>query len=325
MDMLAPLRRNRFIVLGRAGMDLYADPPGTVIENATRFTAALGGSSANIAVALARQGAAAALVTCVSDDAVGRFCRAELARYGVDTRYLRDVGGEARNSLAVVETRAPTCQSVIYRNNAADFQMGPADIDALDFSGIGGLIATGTLLASEPSRAATLQAFARARAAGVPVIFDIDHRPYSWASAALASETCGHAAALADIVIGNDDEFALLAGSREAGPGAARDLARSTAAFTVFKMGALGAVTFVGDTETRTGIYAVTALKPTGAGDGFMGGLIASLAAGHSLPDAVARGAATAAIVVTNVGCAPAMPDTATLDAFIARHGPPSR
>lgn len=325
MDRLAPLRRNRFVVLGRAGMDLYADPPGTLIETATRFTAALGGSSANIAVALARQGAAAALVTCVSDDAVGRFCRSELTRYGVDTRYLRDVGGEARNSLAVVETRAPTCQSVIYRNNAADFQMDPADIEAVDFSGIGGLIATGTLLASEPSRTATLHGFARARAAGVPVIFDIDHRPYSWASAALASDTCAQAAALSDIVIGNDDEFALLAGSHQAGPDAARDLARSTAAFTVYKMGALGAVTCVGDTETHTGIYAVTALKPTGAGDGFMGGLIASLAAGHSLPDAVARGAATAAIVVTHVGCAPAMPDTAALDAFIARHGPPSR
>ena len=86
MDRLAPLRRNRFVVLGRAGMDLYADPPGTLIETATRFTAALGGSSANIAVALARQGAAAALVTCVSDDAVGRFCRSELMRHGVDTR-----------------------------------------------------------------------------------------------------------------------------------------------------------------------------------------------------------------------------------------------
>lgn len=325
MDRLAPLRRNRFIVLGRAGMDLYADPPGTQIETATRFTAALGGSSANIAVALVRQGAAAALVTCVSDDAIGRFCRAELQRYGVDTRYLRDVGDEARNSLAVVETRAPACQSVIYRNGAADFRMGPADIDALDFTGIGGLIATGTLLAAEPSRAATLQAFARARAAGVPVIFDIDHRPYSWDSAALAAETCARAAALADIVIGNDDEFALLAGSRAEGPDAARALARRSAAFTVYKMGALGAVTFVGDSESRTGVYAVTALKPTGAGDGFMGGLIAGLAAGYSLPDAVARGAATAAIVVTNVGCAPAMPDTATLDAFIARHGPPSR
>ena len=45
------------LVIGRAGMDLYADPPGTTIETATRFTAALGGSSANIAVALTRAGA----------------------------------------------------------------------------------------------------------------------------------------------------------------------------------------------------------------------------------------------------------------------------
>ena len=95
MDRLAPLRRNRFIVLGRAGMDLYADPPGTQIETATRFTAALGGSSANIAVALARQGAAAALVTCVSDDAVGRFCRAELTRYGIDIPPLARAGLES--------------------------------------------------------------------------------------------------------------------------------------------------------------------------------------------------------------------------------------
>jgi 5-dehydro-2-deoxygluconokinase len=321
-DRLAPLRRNRFVVLGRAGMDLYADPPGTRIEKAARFTAALGGSSANIAVALARQGAGVALVTCVSDDAVGRFCRAELARYGIDTRCLRDVGGEARNSLAVVETRAPTCQSVIYRNGAADFQMTPADTEAIDFAGVGGMIATGTLLAAEPSRAATLHGFARARAAAVPVIFDIDYRPYSWPSTADAALVCAQAAALSDIVIGNDEEFGLLAGGHEQGAEAARDLAAATAAFAVYKMGAAGARSFACGSEFRTGAYVVDALKPTGAGDGFMGGLIAGLAAGHSLPDAVIRGAATAAIVVTRVGCAPAMPDSATVDAFIARHGP---
>ena len=79
------LRLNRFAVLGRVGMDLYADPPGTRIEQATRFTTALGGSAGNIAAALARQGARTALVSCVSDDAVGRFCLAELHRYAVDT------------------------------------------------------------------------------------------------------------------------------------------------------------------------------------------------------------------------------------------------
>ena len=50
------LRRNNFLVIGRAGMDLYADPPGMEIENATSFTSTLGGSAANIAVAVSRQG-----------------------------------------------------------------------------------------------------------------------------------------------------------------------------------------------------------------------------------------------------------------------------
>ena len=49
---MARLAMNRFIVLGRVGMDLYADPPGTRVEAALRFTPALGGSAGNIAVAL---------------------------------------------------------------------------------------------------------------------------------------------------------------------------------------------------------------------------------------------------------------------------------
>ena len=45
---LSRLRRHDFLVLGRAGMDFYAEPPGTPIESAERFFPALGGSSANI-------------------------------------------------------------------------------------------------------------------------------------------------------------------------------------------------------------------------------------------------------------------------------------
>ena len=78
MADLGRLRGGNFLVIGRAGMDLYADPPGTRTEDATRFTSALGGSSANIAVALIRQGCRAALATCVSDDAIGRFCQNQL-------------------------------------------------------------------------------------------------------------------------------------------------------------------------------------------------------------------------------------------------------
>jgi 5-dehydro-2-deoxygluconokinase len=63
-----------FLVIRRAGMNLYADPPGTRLEEAGQITTAPGGSSANIAAGLTRLGCDAALVTRVSDDAVGRFC-----------------------------------------------------------------------------------------------------------------------------------------------------------------------------------------------------------------------------------------------------------
>ena len=97
-----------------------------------------------------------------------------------------------------------------------------------------------------------------------------------------------------------------------------RDLVRNGASIVVYKMGEDGAITITPEQEFRTGVYPVQALKPTGAGDSFMGGMIAGLAAGHALKDAVLRGSACAAIVVGRVGCAPAMPTTAELDAFVA-------
>ncbi len=313
------LRQGRSVVLGRVGMDLYADPPGTKIEEATRYVAAIGGSAGNIAVALVRQGTGAALVSRVSDDAVGRYCLAELARYGVDTAHVLTAGGEARNSLAVVETRPVGAQTVLYRNGAADFALDEADVEAVDFTTAAALVVTGTALARAPSRDAALAAMRRAREGGAVVVLDVDHRAYSWASREEAPRVCLGAATSADVVIGNDDEFGLLAGSHDRGEGLARDLAAHGALFTVYKRGHLGSVTYLRDGQFETGIFRVDALKPMGAGDGFMGGLLAGLAQGHGIEAAVRRGAATAAMIVAGIGCAPASPDTADLDAFIRR------
>jgi 5-dehydro-2-deoxygluconokinase len=324
MAALSRLSGRNFLVIGRAGMDLYADPPGTPIEEATRFTTALGGSSANIAVGLVKQGCRAALLTCISDDAVGRFCRAELARYGVDHTHVRAVPGEVRNSLAVVETRLENCQSVIYRNNAADFAMTDADVDPVDYAAFSALITTGTVLAAEPSRSATFRAFALARAAGLPLIFDVDYRPYSWPSAQEASEVYSRAAALCDIIIGNDVEFGFMAGDHDQGLTKARSLITQGAQIVIYKMGEKGAITLTPDGEFATGIYPTAALKPTGAGDSFLAALTAALATGLPLHIAVLRGSAAAAMVVARVGCAPAMPTTAELDDFLTHHPGPT-
>lgn len=324
MADLARLSGRNFLVIGRAGMDLYANPPGARIEEATRFTAALGGSSANIAAALTRQGCKAALLTCVSDDAVGRFCLAQLDAYGIDRSHVRSVAGEVRNSLAVVETRIEDCQSVIYRNNAADFAMLVEDVEGVDYSSYSALITTGTVLAAEPSRSAAFRAFDLARTAGLPLIFDVDYRPYSWPSAATAAEVYSRAAALCDVIVGNDVEFGFMAGDPDMGLEKARSLISAGAQIVVYKMGEKGALTITPDGEFATGIYRTTALKPTGAGDSFLGALVAALADGRPVREAVLRGSAAAAMVVARVACAPAMPTATELDAFLRQHPGPT-
>ena len=314
--MFERLKRNRFLAIGRAGLDLYADPPGTQIEDAEKFSAALGGSAANIAVALVRQGCAAALLTAVSNDAVGRYTLKALASYGIDTRFVLSVGGEARNSLAVVETRNENCQSVIYRNDAADFHITEANVSGIRYSSFAAIIVTGTSLAQEPSRSATLAAMQLARAAGLLLIVDIDYRPYSWRSKAEAQAVCSQAVNMCDIIVGNDVEFAVLAGLQDGMP-LAEELSHKVGRVVVYKEGEKGCTTFTPDDRFDTPVFPVTALKPTGAGDAFMGGLISGLVAGIPLQEAVRRGAATAAIVVTRVGCAPAMPNAAEVLTFM--------
>jgi 5-dehydro-2-deoxygluconokinase len=322
-DMLAKIAQNRFAVFGRAGMDLFAHPIGVRSEHATEFRSGLGGSSANICAGLAKFGARTALVTSVSDDAVGRFCVNALNGYGVDTQYIRAVQGEYRTSLAVYESVLEDFQNVIYRNNAADFQVTEADVAQVDYTAFSAIISAGTVFAAEPSRSATFAAFDHAKKAGLPILFDIDYRPYSWPSPEVAADVLSRAGEASDMIVGNDEEFGFMAGGIEKG----FDMARSLAAggrIVIYKMGEKGAVTFADGEEIRTGIYPVTAVKPNGAGDSFMAGLLSGIADGLSLRDAILRGSACAAIVVSLPGCAEAMPTPDQLAAFLAQHPGPT-
>lgn len=320
MQILEGIKQKNFLVIGRVGMDMCPEPAGAAIEDATTMMVAMGGSSANIAAGLVKFGMKATLLTRVSDDAVGHYCVNQLGHYGVDAAHVKPVAGEFRNSLALYETRVEDHNSVIYRNSAADFQMSVEDVEAVDYSQYGALITAGTVFAAEPSRTAAFRAFKLAKAAGIPVIFDVDYRPYSWPSPQVAEEVLSKAGYMSDIIVANDEEFGFMAGGIEKGLAKAESLAKSTASIVVYKMGHLGAITFANGTQTQSGIFKVEALKPTGAGDSFMAGFIASLADGRDMDEAVLRGSACAAIVVAKPGCAPAMPDNVALEAFLTIH-----
>jgi 5-dehydro-2-deoxygluconokinase len=317
MDCARPLAA---IVVGRAGMDLYPLPDGAKTEEAEEFAAEIGGSAGNIAVALSRQGYASALLGAFSNDSVGRFVRAHLERNSVDTSRCRAVTGQYRTSLAICETRSGDSETVFYRNGAVDLQLRSDDFDRAFIASAAVLIVTGTALAADPSRAAAIQALETARAENTFAILDIDHRPVSWPSDAEASRIYTDAVRRADAVVGNDEEFAVIAGGAKDALAAAADLAKRGCKFTIFKQGRHGSITLTRDRSFETGIFPVEVKKPFGAGDAFMGGLVASLLAGGSLELAVQRASAAAAHVVSRRGCAFAMPSKAELDLFIESH-----
>jgi len=318
-NALNKISENKFLIIGRAGIDIYPDPPGTKTEFAKKFITHLGGSSANIAVALTKLGGRCKLLTSVSDDALGRLALNQLNDYNVDTSLIISEKGESRISFTVVESRIKDHQSIIYRHGAADLQMRKEYIKRVNFNDFSCLIFTGTCLASEPSREATLLSLEKAKAANIPIILDIDYRPYTWTSSQEASTVYLRASSLCDIVIGNDEEFGILAMKFEDSFKQAKKLSKDIS-LIIYKKGERGSVTLYNNKEVTKGIFPVKALKPTGAGDAFMGAFIGSLLKVKSVEESIEIASAAAALVVTKVGCAPAMPMQKEIEEFMKIH-----
>ncbi len=71
-DIAAALQRP-VLVIGRVGFDAFTEP-SEALEDAETPNLGMGGSAANTAAGYVKLGGAASLLTCVSDDAVGRYC-----------------------------------------------------------------------------------------------------------------------------------------------------------------------------------------------------------------------------------------------------------
>ena len=79
--------------MGRVGVDLYPLQTGVGLEDVTTFGKYLGGSATNVAVAAARLGRRAAVITRTGEDPFGRFVHQALRGYGVDDQFVTAVPG----------------------------------------------------------------------------------------------------------------------------------------------------------------------------------------------------------------------------------------
>lgn len=313
------------ICLGRAGVDLYAREPNQSFNQVSGFERFVGGSPANIAAALAKQGSKVGFIGCVSDDGLGGYVSDYLISLGIDVSGIQVDNSGTRTSLAVTEMRPSGPEVVIYRNNAADLALQPQHINEAYIASASVLLVSGTALSASPSREATLVAIDHARRHGTKVVLDIDYRAYSWESPEASAIYYNIAAALADVVIGNREEFDVLEylfdkGNEDDDKTAAR-LLSDTTQLVIIKYGEKGCRAFQKEGSVQQAIFPVEAKKPFGAGDAFAGNLIHALLNQYSLNDALAMGAAAAAINVSGTSCSEAMPSTSELLDFMQTYG----
>ena len=228
--------------------------------------------------------------------------------------------------MAFTEVRPDNCKVIIFRRDAADLHLMADDIDRNYLASAAALLVTGTALSASPSREACLHAMQIARQAGTVVVLDMDYRPYGWASTTDAAVYLRMACGLADIVIGNREEFDVLGTLdplplRESSASAQQLIDEVGVQAVVVKDGANGCQIFLANgTVVTQGIFAVKARKPFGSGDAFAATLLWGLFQGKSWQDAARHGAAAAAINVSRDACAEAMASPSELMAFMANY-----
>ena len=306
----------RVLVAGRAGMDLYADPVGTSIETAKKFISQLGGSAANIAAGLSAQEVKVDLLSGISNDAIGAFVKNSCRRLGIGTELLKVIP-KVRNTLAIVDTMGDSTQAIIYRNSPADLFLEQEVIDNIDLNSYEMIVTTGTALTKDPSRSTILELMKSAKSKDLEIIFDIDYRELTWSNKQEAEDILLQAAGYADIVIGNELEFNFMSKTNSGGKSLAAELSDSGRKISIYKMGSKGLYYFCNGEENFVKSFRVNAIKPTGAGDGFLAGFCASKMNDLPLKEAILFGSATGAIVVTKVGCSDAMPNKEQVEDFL--------
>jgi 5-dehydro-2-deoxygluconokinase len=308
------------IILGRIGYDLCSEELHVPLPQVRRFSRYLGGSSANMAVGLARLGARTGIISCLGSDSLSRFLIEFLNQEKVDTSHIQIAPGYLP-SLAVTEVSPPdSFPQVFYRHDPADTRLDATAADLDYVAGARMFVTNGTSLCASPSRESTYRALERAKEAGCRVVFDVDYRAMSWRSPEEAGLAVRLALPFLDILIGNQLELTLVAGVADL-DGATRKLRRAGVPVLVSKLGEMGTRVWSGEDSVFLPPYAVDVVSTIGAGDGFASGFLYALIQNRPLLECLHYGNAAAAIVVSRLSCSEAMPTLAEVEAMITRAG----
>lgn len=303
------------VVFGSLNMDLVMTVPALPGPGETVLTRSYatkpGGKGANQAVAAARAGASVAMVGTVGTDGFGDRLVENLQQNAVDVRCLRRGGEPTGVAYICVDSAA---ENFIAVASGANLETAAVDLPE-DLLAEGGTL----LMQMEVPADQIWAALHRARAAGMRTVLNV----------APAAPVPADALRALDVLIVNEHEARSVASDLGIDGGGLEDLARRLAAeaglVCVVTLGAAGSIAVEGDLLWKVAPLPVRPVDTTGAGDAFVGVLVAALDQGRSLPEALRRASVGAGLACLALGAQESLPSAADIDRRLADVPEPSR
>ncbi|WP_447789374.1 MULTISPECIES: ribokinase [Pseudomonas] len=301
----------KVVVIGSLNMDLVTRAPRLPRGGETligkSFATVSGGKGANQAVAAARLGAQVSMVGCVGSDAYGEALRGALLAEQIDCQAVSTVEDSSGVALIVVDDNSQNAIVIVAGANGA---LTPEVIDRFDAV----LQAADVIICQLEVPDATVgHALKRGRELGKTVI--LNPAP---ASRPLPADWY----AAIDYLIPNESEASALSGlpvdSLSTAETAAARLIAMGAGKVIITLGSQGSLFADGKRFEHFPAPKVKAVDTTAAGDTFVGGFAAALAAGKSEVEAIRFGQVAAALSVTRAGAQPSIPTLSDVQAFKA-------
>jgi fructokinase len=308
----------RVLVAGETLVD-FLPASATPLSAVERFDRRPGGAPANVAVRLAQLGETPWLWTRVGADPFGDFLAATLADRGISDQFIEH-DPAAQTTLAFASKHPDEdVRFLFYRDDTADTQMQPGRVPDAALASVDWIVVGSVPLASQPARDAIRDLVKRASDNGCAVVFDVNARPELWRDANFEAQV-RDLLGLVDVVkaaredlepagFAGEDAAELAHAIHERGP--------HTVLLTQGSAGAAGSATAQaswGPADASHPGFEVEAVDPTGAGDAFTAGVVATLVDGErDLGTALARGNAVAAASTTREGGMAELPDIDTV------------
>ena len=312
------------ILVGRVAVDLNPVDYYCPLNESTTFKRYLGGSPANIAVGLARLGKKCGFIARVSDDQLGTFVTDFFDKEGIDTSHIVRCRNGEKIGLTFTEIKSETESSIVmYRNEAADLKLEPADVDEDYIKQGAAVLISGTALAESPSREASLKAMLLAKKNNIPVIFVLDYRAYNWKNDDEIAVYYSLVADKADMIIGSREEYDYaerLLGLDGTDLASAAYWQKKGAKIVIVTHGKAGSTAYTCDgLSFSIKPFPVKLLKSFGGGDGYTSAFLFSLFEGKEIIDCLEFGSASAAMLVASHACSQDMPNVQQVEEFIRK------